>query len=438
MAKLIGTEPFQTPRNADLGTLAYQNHDRVNLSDLTIDAKPVGATVPFRIKTDQGSGAGMYLDNTARSSGRTWGILNGNAGNGYFSLKDETASATRLAIDTSGNVNILDGGLQISGATIIRSDGGIERNARQYIDLQHTPTSNHVLIGNYALWYSAYKTSNAVLGSQHGNGTYYNAIDGISSQQMILYYAFHLNSAKQVRVGGTFTNFADSVSRNVEIQYSLDLGETWTSGVTASISSTSGSFQEFTINLASAIDHLGVLLVRYIYSSAAYLVGFNRVYIETIGSSAGPTLIPDFVEPNQYKIVSNQSHQSDRPRWHKRVGYIMASSFTNPTQNLLTVSGAAANHILSVYVKMHQVKYTTVGGSSVQEGLAEYVNGGTNTVHASNLVTTLSTGGGTPSGSLSWSGNTLQINGVRGSNYDRYYVTVEVVEANNVSWEWNI
>jgi hypothetical protein len=37
MSKLVGTKPYQTPRNSDLGTLAYQNHDTTILTDPHFD-----------------------------------------------------------------------------------------------------------------------------------------------------------------------------------------------------------------------------------------------------------------------------------------------------------------------------------------------------------------------------------------------------------------
>ena len=43
MTKLIGRNPHQTPRNADLGTLAYQNKANVNVDDMhvkTLEIKP--------------------------------------------------------------------------------------------------------------------------------------------------------------------------------------------------------------------------------------------------------------------------------------------------------------------------------------------------------------------------------------------------------------
>jgi hypothetical protein len=65
-----------------------------------VDTNPVTAN----FKSDSTSGAGIYLDNSGRSSGYKFGILVGNIANGVFSIKDETNNATRMCIDSSGNL----------------------------------------------------------------------------------------------------------------------------------------------------------------------------------------------------------------------------------------------------------------------------------------------------------------------------------------------
>jgi hypothetical protein len=65
-----------------------------------VDTDPVVAT----FKSDSASGAGYYIDNSGRASGKKFGILVGNVANGALSIKDETAGADRLVIDSSGNL----------------------------------------------------------------------------------------------------------------------------------------------------------------------------------------------------------------------------------------------------------------------------------------------------------------------------------------------
>jgi hypothetical protein len=330
----------------------------------------------------------------------------------------------------------LSGDLKVDNNVIIRGDGGIERNARQYIDMLNTAGATGSNEGFHSMYHSAYKKINTAPGAQHGNGNWYVALSGTGGDQYVN-YALSVNSAKQLRVLGTFSNFADSTTRTSTIQYSTDQGNTWTTGTTGTFGSSSGSSREFTLDLTQSHDHLGTVLIRYMLTNANNnLVGLNRVYFESIGSSAGISLIPNYIEPQAFKFVDD-SNASDRPRYHYRAGKVMASNFSNPTQNILTVNSAQVNHHLSVYVRMRHSVYTTNGGSDLSEGMAEYVSGGTNTT-SGNLNIVSSTGANLSAGNLAWSGNTLQVTGVRNSNYDRYYLTVEVIEANNVSWTWNI
>jgi hypothetical protein len=476
MSKLIGTDPNQVPSNADLGDLAYQDASNVVVDNLKIGninlgttpsawltvikdndnsgnqvviADGEGATAAIRtysIPGSSGDPAGLILNHYYAQTGSgnqymRYADFVANVGNGagttmrFITKNSSNAYSTGLQINQDGDVKV--GALQIDGVTVLRADRGIERTARHYIDLSHTVGTTGSTEGFNQLYHSAYKVANGLPGTVHANGNWYVALSGTGGD-MYAHYALSVNSAKSLRVLGTFANFADSVNRTATLQYSVDQGNTWIAGNQATIGSTSGSSVEFTINLTQHSDHLGTILVRFIWSNAnSNLVGINRVFFEAIDSSSGPSLIPNYVEPNQFKIV-NTSHSGDRPRYSYRAGHVMASNFNNPTQNILTVNSAQANHHLSVYVRMRQSVYTTNGGSNLQHGLAEYVSGGTNSVDATNMTELLQTGGAVSVGSLSWSGNTLQVTGIRGSNYDRYYLTVEVIEANNVSWTWNI
>lgn len=66
------------------------------------------ATNPIVLRAASAStnGAAFYLDNSSRASGRNWSFISGNAANGYLSIKDETAGADRVVIDTNGKVGI--------------------------------------------------------------------------------------------------------------------------------------------------------------------------------------------------------------------------------------------------------------------------------------------------------------------------------------------
>ena len=448
--KLIGTEPHQVPSNADLGSMAFVDHSSIGdirvRSILNFNASnsqhiTAGDEGVITLKSlDNGRNQGLYLERYNERRG--YYIYPSSGGLGAsdtlnFDRNNAGTKATTMALDRDGDATF-GGNVKIHNiGTIIRSDGGIERNARQYLDLQNTAGATGSTEGFHAMYHRAYKKINTALGVQHGNGNWYVALATTGGTQYV-YYALSVNSAKNLRVLGTWSNFADSVTRTASIQYSTDQGNTWTTGSTGTFGSSAGSTQEVTINLTQPHDHLGTVLVRYTLTNGNNnLIGLNRVYFESIGSSAGISLIPNYIEPSNFTIIQDDSNQSDRPRYHYRAGKVMASNFNNPTQNILTVNSAQVNHHLSVYVRMRHSVYTTNGGSDLSEGMAEYVSGGTNTT-SGNLNIVSSTGGNLSAGNLAWSGNTLQVTGVRNSNYDRYYITVEVIEANTVSWTWNI
>jgi hypothetical protein len=68
MSKLVGTKPYQTPRNADLGTLAYQDKDNVNLGQLLVNNSVVTnqriAPVDIKVNSDHNWSSTYNLSNS--------------------------------------------------------------------------------------------------------------------------------------------------------------------------------------------------------------------------------------------------------------------------------------------------------------------------------------------------------------------------------------
>ena len=70
--KLIGTLPYQTPRNADLGTLAYQDADYLNLGEVSLKNVTVTPDTgyPLVVKTNHsGSPTAMSIGDTSVING---------------------------------------------------------------------------------------------------------------------------------------------------------------------------------------------------------------------------------------------------------------------------------------------------------------------------------------------------------------------------------
>ncbi len=75
----------------------------------------IGTTTPssgYGLTIDAGANSGIFIKSTGAlavalsNSSRSWAVINGVAGTGYFSIYDGTAAQNRLTIDTSGNVGI--------------------------------------------------------------------------------------------------------------------------------------------------------------------------------------------------------------------------------------------------------------------------------------------------------------------------------------------
>lgn len=68
MSKLVGTKPYQTPRNADLGTLAYQDKDSTNLGQLLINNSSISnkriAPADIKIVSDHNWSSTYNLSNS--------------------------------------------------------------------------------------------------------------------------------------------------------------------------------------------------------------------------------------------------------------------------------------------------------------------------------------------------------------------------------------
>ena len=98
--KLIGTSPNQVPSNADLGTLAYQDADNVNLSTLLVAGSDVG---PLSIHSTNTNGSYIKLSNVATDASPdvVWIGAQGNDTKFY-----QSNTLLSMIILESGNVGI--------------------------------------------------------------------------------------------------------------------------------------------------------------------------------------------------------------------------------------------------------------------------------------------------------------------------------------------
>lgn len=72
--------------------------------------------VALQVTSNTVNGVGVYLNNTY-AGGSKWSILSGNVAPSVLSIKDETNNATRIALDSSGNLGL--GGASFASGTLV-------------------------------------------------------------------------------------------------------------------------------------------------------------------------------------------------------------------------------------------------------------------------------------------------------------------------------
>lgn len=120
MNKLIGTKPGQAPRNADLGTIAYQNADA--LGNLTLDSAIIGGRgystsgqIDLTITRSVGGGGALKLIGDGYLTGGSHVIFEHTASSG--------ASATTQNISYDGTQIYTNGNFKVSGLTFDTASG---------------------------------------------------------------------------------------------------------------------------------------------------------------------------------------------------------------------------------------------------------------------------------------------------------------------------
>ena len=105
MAKLIGTDPYQVPTNADLGTMAYQDSKNTVLENAYINAKGADGLEMGRDYTSPNNSSRLFF-NSSTATGN-WAIFN-NSGSLKIQSGAEAGSTsgnyTSVALSTTGMV----------------------------------------------------------------------------------------------------------------------------------------------------------------------------------------------------------------------------------------------------------------------------------------------------------------------------------------------
>lgn len=131
--------------------------------------------------------------------------------------------------------------------------------------------------------------------------------------------------------------------------------------------------------------------------------------------------------------IVTRGNGGNRPTY-SRNWYYVGSAFDNPTINLVTFGGTpSVNNSMQVKVRVRQVPYLGSGAQYHNEhigiGTIWQGSGGASTYVNTMVVQsgTQGTGGMSNVGTLSWSSQTLRYTCNRASNYDAYFIEVEIV-----------
>jgi hypothetical protein len=122
-------------------------------------------------------------------------------------------------------------------------------------------------------------------------------------------------------------------------------------------------------------------------------------------------------------------------RYKMRHWAVVSSNIDNPTIELCTLTGGNTNNSAMVKVRVFQLGFLGGAGSSGNEhiGLAWMWSNGSAHTGAVNTMTTTTTINNTNVGTLSWVSNgarntTLRYTANRATNYDSYYIEIEITQ----------
>lgn len=189
--KLIGTEPYQVPRNSDLGTMAYQDATSVGVNAITATGSTINlitalsndnsATITAQTTTSAGNVASLVL----KSPVGNYGLYVADNSNALI-VQDYLAGAQRLRVNNTGQMFL--GSTTASTNVQFRIGKSLTGNAT-----------------SYGMYYDGQVASDATT-----NGTYFTTSASTAAAVTNL---IHYNAA-QSTLGGTVTTQYGFVAQN--------------------------------------------------------------------------------------------------------------------------------------------------------------------------------------------------------------------------------
>ena len=156
----------------------------------------------------------------------------------------------------------------------------------------------------------------------------------------------------------------------------------------------------------------------------------NRLHIRHNGTIVNTVNSPNGAEAHSSGYYSKKS-------WWRQT---FQSSINNPTVNLAAFSGGNTNNACVIKVRVIQVEFEgsdlSVGNEHVGMASIRKNSGGYST-YVNTMAVTINNGNNNV-GTLSWSNQTLRYTANRATNYDSYYVEIEICQNNQGNFTINL
>ena len=367
--------------------------------------------------------------------------LRHNTRNAKYKFQTWNGSAidNRLVIDANGNVgvNTPTPGRKLS---ITGTDGNfleLKHSTRTGIHyIEHSGTNSETL----AFLQNDGSTTNATARIGRSLTAFYRTYDGGTTDTEV----FGIDADGNVSAPrGTFQGGRNEGSVDDLTRYDLN-------------SSGSASFHNVYTSSNGDQSGLGFIQGQFINSPLIYMYGtvvshrnaINFGVLNSTGGNPGSNSYTNRLHIRHNGTIVNTVNSKDGAEAHSSGFYskkswwrqTFQSSINNPTVNLAEFSGGNGNNACVIKVRVIQVEFEgndlSVGNEHVgMASIRKKVSGYSTFV---NTMTITINNGNNNVGTLSWSGQTLRYTSNRATNYDSYYVEVEICQSNQGNYTINL
>ena len=385
--------------------------------------------------------------NENSSSNNSFAVWNRNSGSsGYGFGVDEnnnfkvvSGANERFRVTSGGNVGIrnINPGRRLSITGVDQDFIELKHESRTGIHyIEHSGTNSETL----AFLQNDGSTTNATARIGRSLTAFYRTYDGGTTDTEVFGVDAdgNVSAPRGIFKGGRGEGSIDDLTR-----YDLN---------------SSGSANFYNVYTSSNGDQagLGFIQGQFINSPLIYMYGtanthrnaINFGVLDSTGANPGSSSYTNRLHIRHNGIIVNTINSKDGTEPHSSGFYskkcwwrqTFQSSINNPTVNLAEFSGGNTNNACVIKVRVIQVEFegqdSSVGNEHV--GMASIRK---NTGGYSTFVNTMSisiNNGNNNVGTLSWSGQTLRYTSNRTTNYDSYYVEIEICQNNQGNFTINL